>query len=410
MMSAHAAELRAMDQYAAQALGAGLIDQDLLSETISAAGRYSDCRLLVDRYASASAGDAIKAMESTAAQSARAAGLSLRDMVDDTFRASALASYASPIQDLIENVRDLSGIRPTDTIFRLGMRADYSAVCGSQFSSVSDAVAVADLAARAAAHIALPSYLEQFRLEQSRFAERLTVAQAAGWWRADHLGAFNELTAVSKMLTETTMVNARNIHAIDTAASLHLDALRSLRECRGLFDIAGLTLSRWPRLRKLSLAEKSARFRSRKKAAAVPIHYCKAYSLSLQHERVLREAIDEAMTDRYGEDWPQQRLALCGCKDLLGKWEKRGGFVLDHADFPHYERIIAYGQHFAEIFYRGFESPDTVRQLLGRARALRADTSHYHPFTPNDLAELRIVWRTLGAAIVAWSDDTEIEF
>jgi hypothetical protein len=53
------------------------------------------------------------------------------------------------------------------------------------------------------------------------------------------------------------------------------------------------------------------------------------------------------MAMEYGDNWAEHRLAECGCKYLLGKWKKRGGTALEHADYFHYARIVSYAGHFA---------------------------------------------------------------
>lgn len=106
----------------------------------------------------------------------------------------------------------------------------------------------------------------------------------------------------------------------------------SLADMRNPLDVSGLRLPRWPRVRLLSRGEKRRRWRERLSLNAEPPHVPRAKSLVHQYERVLREMLGELMEGAYGENWPEERLPLCGCNDLVGKWHKKGGgFVLDHA-------------------------------------------------------------------------------
>ena len=50
-----------------------------------------------------------------------------------------------------------------------------------------------------------------------------------------------------------------------------------------------------------------------------------------------------------------------------------------------------------------------LRDLIGRAGRLRAASHHPHHFTPEDLRELRLTWRTIEAGLAALVDDFEID-
>ncbi len=135
----------------------------------------------------------------------------------------------------------------------------------------------------------------------------------------------------------------------------------------------------------------------------------RAQSLNHRYEAVLREIVDAAMADAYGEDWPETRLPLCGCNDLLGRWRKRGGDVLGLADFAHYEKIMSHPDHFVAVFEAGFDDPAALAHLLKEARRLRAASHHGHEFTLEDLRDLRLTWRTLETGLIAFTDDYEVE-
>ena len=115
------------------------------------------------------------------------------------------------------------------------------------------------------------------------------------------------------------------------------------------------------------------------------------------------------MANTYGEDWAEQRLPLCGCKDLLRKWKSRGGDVLDHADYAHYKQIMSYPEHFEAVFEVGFDDPQSLAELLMRAGGLRAASHHARTLSLKDLRNLRLIWRTIERGLVAFTPDYEIE-
>ena len=133
-------------------------------------------------------------------------------------------------------------------------------------------------------------------------------------------------------------------------------------------------------------------------------------TLVRQYEQLLRDFIDDAMAVAFGENWIEERLPLCDCRDLLRKWHKRGGDVFDHADFAHYERIMTHEEHFEVAFARGFEELDDLRRLLEAARNLRARSHHPHEFTAEDMRDLRVTWRMIERGLLALSDDYELVF
>jgi hypothetical protein len=159
----------------------------------------------------------------------------------------------------------------------------------------------------------------------------------------------------------------------------------------------------------LTTAEKRRRFKARLQGRAEPAHVRKAKSLVHRYELTLRDILDAVMADTYGEDWPDSRLPLCDCKDLLGRWRKRGGDVLDHADYAHYARMMSHPEHFEAIFEAGFDDPQALAMLLEDAGRLRAASHHARAFTPKDLRDLRVTWRTIEAGLLAFTADFEVE-
>jgi len=135
----------------------------------------------------------------------------------------------------------------------------------------------------------------------------------------------------------------------------------------------------------------------------------KAKSLVHQRERVLRGIIDGVMAEEFGDDWHLERLPLCDCKDLLGRWRRHGKNVLDHADYAHYARIMSHQEHFDHVFSRGFDDPDELAELMIRAGKLRAASHHAGDFTPDDLRDLRVTWRTIDTGLLALLPDYTVD-
>jgi len=115
------------------------------------------------------------------------------------------------------------------------------------------------------------------------------------------------------------------------------------------------------------------------------------------------------MADAYGENWAEPQLPLCGCNDLLDRWRKRGGEALDHADYAHYARIMSHHEHFAAVFEAGFDDPEALAALLDDAGRLRAASHHARAFSPEDLRDLRVTWRTIETGLLAFTADYDVE-
>jgi hypothetical protein len=133
--------------------------------------------------------------------------------------------------------------------------------------------------------------------------------------------------------------------------------------------------------------------------------------LSLIHleEAALRAAIDEWMSLEYGDDWASTRLPLSGCNGLLGKSRKRGGPPLKHADFTDYARIVSQPEHFAAIFSFAFDNAEEAFEMMVRLGQLRAAALHGREFEVEDLAELRVIWKTVAFGMARLEDDFEVD-
>lgn len=259
----------------------------------------------------------------------------------------------------------------------------------------------ANLAALTASQLPLSNVLESYRTRTDDLVLKL-MRTDFGWWSdTRHLATFAQTCAFSNMLAVSPRVSTELYSAKSAILDSELPPLPTLAEHRRFLDAAGLTLPRWPRLLLRDSSERRQRFALRLRENAEAPHERQAKSLVHKYERVLREIIEEAMIATFGDDWAESRLPLCGCNDLLGKWRDGGGSVLSHADYFHYGRIMCHPEHFESVFSVGFANPDELSDLLKAARKYRATSHHARPFTPDDLRELRIVWRTIEAGLVA---------
>ena len=128
--------------------------------------------------------------------------------------------------------------------------------------------------------------------------------------------------------------------AMRSLASAGIPSNLGLQAYRGVLGAAGLILPRWPTIRQLTPKERAERQAKQLRKHKQPPQIGKAKSLVHQYERYLRKVIDELMTDQYGDDWANERLAICAsdpdsrsnARKLLSVWKREGGNVLDHAD------------------------------------------------------------------------------
>jgi hypothetical protein len=218
-----------------------------------------------------------------------------------------------------------------------------------------------------------------------------------------------QASAVSDIFSESIRVD-RRLH--DAARQLSLAAVPAFEDLTGyrqFLNASGLVLPHWPNVRLLTIGEKRRRLRAIIKSNSEPAHARKGRSLVQRYELTLRDILDEVMTSAYGEDWAETRLPLCDCKDLLGKQRKRGGHVLSHADYAHYERIMGDPNHFETVFETGFDDRNDLAMLIKRAGNLRAALFHFHPFSPEDLRDLRLTWLTIETGLLALTADYDFD-
>jgi len=323
-----------------------------------------------------------------------------REMMALVRRDEEMRRLAFPHNELLGRFHELSAT------LQLQRRLEEERKLLLQPSLLERANEIASLAQR----FPLPSALDAFRTPNDLLATKLGALPDFDWaHRADHLAAFNHASAISDLVGQSFRVDAELLAATQAFAASRIPAFDSLADYRQFLDAAGMVLPRWPRVRLLTAAEKRRRFKAKLKVNLEPPHVKRAKSLVHRYELTLREILDSVMADTYGEDWAEARLPLCGCNDLLGKWKKRGGDVLDHADYAHYERIMSHPEHFEAVFEAGFDDPTALAELMKQAGRLRAASHHPHKFTREDLRDLRLTWRTIESGLLAFTPDYEVE-
>jgi hypothetical protein len=270
-------------------------------------------------------------------------------------------------------------------------------------------------AADSASRYALPDALEPYRTSADALAFRLSGLHAAAWWRESaHLDAFVHASAMADAIRSSHGVAHELEVAIRTFSDSAIPELPGLAQHRVFLDAAGLVLRRWPRVRPLTPSEQRRRFKQQLGADAEPPHVRRAKSLVHRYELALRRVIDWVMTEAFGEEWWVERLPLCNCRSLLGRWKSRGGNVLDRADYAHYARIMSHPEHFEAGFNVGFADREALERLILAAGNLRA--ASHHPsddaakFTAKDLRDLRVTWGAIEEGLIALQPDQEFYY
>lgn len=273
-------------------------------------------------------------------------------------------------------------------------------------AAIDEARRIAELAQAYNLHASLDPY----RTSVEHFASKLLHLQTLDTIRSPaYLDAFMQASTISDIFVESMRVD-RHLQEATRQFSLGAVPMFSTLNDYGQFlNASGLSLPHWPHVRLLTIGEKRRRFRAKLNDNVEPVHVKKAKSLVQRYELTLREILDDVMSSEYGEDWAVKRLPLCNCKDLLGKWQKRGGVVLSHADYFHYEQIMSHPEHFEAVFEAGFDDPTALAGLMKNAGNLRAALQHFHPFTPEDLRDLRLIWRAIEKGLLALTADYDIE-
>lgn len=265
--------------------------------------------------------------------------------------------------------------------------------------------------AQAAHAFSLGSALDQFRTSEAQLAIKLlNLGTLVDFVKIPaYLQAFTQASALADVFGESKRVDRYLQQASYEFAHAHVPGFPTLRQYGFFLDSSGLALPHWPSVRLLKIGDKRRRFGRLLQKNCESKDVRKGKSLVQRYELTLREVLDEVMTGAYGEDWPYSRLPLCDCKTLLGKSESRGGTPLDHADYAHYELIMIHPEHFEEIFSLGFDDPDALKALMKKAGQLRAKLSHFHPFSNEDLRDLRVTWRSIETGLLALLPDYDVD-
>lgn len=274
----------------------------------------------------------------------------------------------------------------------------------------SETVDEARRIAKLAQTCALQESLDPFRTPVASLANKMLCLQTLDMVKSPaYLDAFMQTSTISDVFFKSIRVDHQLQDALRQFSQVTVPTFQTLNDYGQFLNAAGLSLPHWPHVRLLTIGEKRRRLRVMISNYAEPVHVKKAKSLTHRYELTLRAILDDAMVGTYGEDWAVERLPLCDCKDLLGKWKKRGGEVLDHADFTHYERIMSYPEHFEAVFKAGFNDQTSLAVLIKQAGNLRAALLHCHSFAPEDLRDLRLIWRTIETGLLALTDDYDFE-
>lgn len=325
---------------------------------------------------------------------------SVRQLTEQMRRDEEMRRALIPHSELLDRFRNVSNFALTQAEHHRRWREMFSPSVLNQVHT----------AAQLTHSFALPNVMEQFRTPVHSLADKLLHLQSFDLLRQPaYMDAFNRTSALSGVLAESMRVGPALREARREFTLGPIPAFDTLANYRNFLDAAGLHLPRWPRLRLLSAAEKRRRFRARLKQKTEPAHVKRAKSLVHRYELTLREILDAVMARTYGEDWAEARLPLCNCNSLLGKWRKRGGDVLDHADYAHYALIMGHPEHFEAVFEAGFDDPVALAALLNDAGRLRAASHHARAFSLEDLRDLRVTWNTLETGLLAFTGEYELE-
>lgn len=273
-------------------------------------------------------------------------------------------------------------------------------------AAIDEARSIAELAQTYNLHASLDPY----RTSVESFTSKLLHLQTLDTIKSPaYLDAFMQASTISDIFVESIRVDRQLQEATRQFSQVAVPTFGALNDYGQFLNAAGLSLPHWPHVRLLTIGEKRRRFRAKLNNNAELAHVKKAKSLVHRYELTLRDILDDVMASEYGEDWAEKRLPLCDCKDLLGKWQNRGGEVLAHADYFHYAQIMSYPEHFEAVFESGFDDSVALAELIEKAGKLRAALLHYHPFAQEDLRDLRLIWRTIETGLRALTADYDIE-
>jgi len=275
----------------------------------------------------------------------------------------------------------------------------------------TDAFEQAKALALASERYHLDDYLDSFRTATGALTDKMLYLGSLDSIRSpETLRAFVHASTVADILSASNGFDSQARQAWGSLTAQISPQFDTIQMYGKVLSAAGLTMPRWPHPRLLTIGEKRRRLHQRVQVRADTKYAKKAWPVLHRLEFSLRDVIISRMEQHYGEEWPRERLPQCGCKDLLGKWQKRGGDVLDHADYAHYMGIMCDPEHFEFIFSRGFDDSDSLKALLTRAKDLRVPVMHCLEFTQEDLRDMRVTWKALETGLVHLTSDVDFDF
>lgn len=258
----------------------------------------------------------------------------------------------------------------------------------------------------------LDDYLDSFRTSVGALTDKMLYLDSLDSIRsAEKLKAFVFASTVSDILENSIGYDDQVQKALASFTIQAVPHFDTIKDYGRMLSAAGLSLPHWPHRRLLTFGERRQRLRQRINANAKPNkHARKALDVVQRYELTLREMIDEAMTQVYGEDWAHERLPKCGCKDLYGRWKNKNRSALYDADYHHYVRIMSDPEHFELVFSVGFDDNDAMQTLIKKAGKLRSAAAHFHDFTQEDLRDLRVTWRAIEAGLLGLVESVEFNY
>lgn len=284
----------------------------------------------------------------------------------------------------------------------------------------------AERLSRMASQFALPPALAEHAMSYQGTMERIASAMAAhgspSFLNPFSMPAFAGASALSNILQANERVSAQGLLASQALSAFRLPEGSGISGLSPLLDAAGLGLpfSRHPGLLDLgyfkfrplpSAKERRARIQAMKKRAKPKPHHLRAFRRVHDAEMLLRRFIERAFTEMYGPSWAAQRLPVCGCRDLLNRTQKRGGTVLENADWGHYLRIMTHPEHFEQVFAFGFDDVAVLQQALSDAAPFRHSIMHFRNFTPENyvalVASLSVLEQGLADMIIYFPIDDD---
>jgi hypothetical protein len=257
----------------------------------------------------------------------------------------------------------------------------------------------------------LGDYLDNLRTSAGPLTDKMLHLGSLDSIRSpERLKAFVHASTVADILSNSFGFDEQVHQAWKSLTNQITPNFDSIQEYGKVLSAAGLTMPRWPHPRLLTIGEKRRRQHQRVQGRADIKFAKKAWPVIHRLEVSLRDVISTRMEQHYGEDWQRRRLPQCGCKDLLGKWQKRGGEVLDHADYAHYIWIMCNPEHFELIFSYGFDDSNAIEELLTKAKDLRIPVMHCLEFTQENLRDIRVTWRALEAGLLRLTSDVDFGY